>query len=47
LSPRTTPNSVLINGAALVKLITDPNIGVSVSHAYEVKRIDTDYFGEG
>jgi restriction endonuclease Mrr len=25
----------------------DANLGVSVSRAYEVKRIDTDYFGEG
>jgi restriction endonuclease Mrr len=36
-----------IDDAALVKHMIDANLGVSVSHAYEVKRIDTDYFGEG
>jgi restriction system protein len=38
---------VLMDGAALVKHMIDHNLGVSVARAYEVKRIDTDYFGEG
>jgi restriction endonuclease Mrr len=40
-------NGVLIVGTDLVKHMIDANLGVSVSRAYEVKRIDTDYFGEG
>ena len=44
---RAVPVIVLINGVALAKRTTSPNLAVSVSHAYEVKRIGTDWFGEG
>ena len=37
---------VLIDGAALAKLMIENNIGVSISANYELKRIDTDYFVE-
>ncbi|HMS17482.1 MAG TPA: restriction endonuclease [Planctomycetota bacterium] len=37
---------VLIDGPALVKLMIEHNLGVSVSRTYEVKRIDSDYFLE-
>jgi restriction system protein len=37
---------VLIDGAALAKHMIDHNVGVSVSRAYEVKKIDSDYFSE-
>ena len=35
---------VLIDGPALAKLMIKYNVGVSVEHVYEVKRIDTDFF---
>ena len=38
---------VLINGEQLTKLMIKFNLGVSVEHVYEVKRIKTDYFDEG
>jgi restriction system protein len=37
---------VLIDGAQLAGLLIDFNIGVSRVSAYEVKRVDTDYFSE-
>lgn len=37
---------VLINGEELAKYMIENNIGVSVKKAYEVKRIDIDYFEE-
>jgi restriction system protein len=37
---------VLIDGAALAKLMIDYNVGVSTSRSYELKRIDLDYFAE-
>ena len=37
---------VLIDGAALAKHMIDHNVGVSASRAYEVKKIDSDYFSE-
>jgi hypothetical protein len=40
-------NAVILNGAALVKHMIDANLGMSVSRSSEVKRIDTDWFGEG
>ncbi len=30
-----------------MKLMIKFNVGVSVDHVYEVKRIDTDFFNEG
>ena len=37
---------VLIDGLALAQLMIDFNVGVSRSHFYEVKRIDSDYFAD-
>lgn len=37
---------ILIDGARLAELMTQHNIGVSCSHAYEIKRIDSNYFDE-
>ena len=37
---------VLIDGSALAKHMIDYNVGVSTSGSYEVKKIDSDYFGE-
>jgi hypothetical protein len=36
-----------IDGTALVKPTIDHNLGVSGSRSCEVKRIGTDWFGEG
>lgn len=40
------PKVVLIDGRTLADLMMDCNLGVTTSAAYEVKRIDTDYFDE-
>jgi restriction system protein len=37
---------VLIDGATLARYMIDHNVGVSLSRSYEVKKIDSDYFGE-
>jgi restriction system protein len=37
---------VLIDGLRLVKFMVDSNVGVSTSRAYEIKKIDSDYFLE-
>ena len=37
---------VLVNGEDLAKFMIEYNVGVSLKKAYEVKRIDTDYFEE-
>jgi restriction system protein len=37
---------VLIDGAALVRFMIDHNVGVNTVQAYEVKRIDSDFFSE-
>ena len=37
---------VLIDGEELAKLMIDYNIGVATDAAYEIKRLDTDYFEE-
>jgi len=37
---------VLIDGERLAALMFDHNVGVTRVAAYEVKRIDTDYFSE-
>ena len=39
-------NIVLIDGNALTRLMIKYNVGVSVEHVYEVKRIDSDYFSD-
>ena len=38
---------VLVDGNQLMKLMIKFNLGVSVEHIYEVKRIDSDFFNEG
>jgi len=38
---------ILIDGARLMKLMVDHNVGVSSAGMYEIKKIDTDYFDEG
>ena len=38
---------VLIDGKRLANLMIDFNVGVSMLTVYEVKGLDTDYFGEG
>ena len=35
---------VLVDGIQLTKLMIKSNLGVSVEHTYEVKRLDTDFF---
>lgn len=37
---------VLIDGTALTKLMIKHNVGVSVEHTYEIKRIDGDFFAD-
>ncbi len=37
---------VLIDGNELADLMIDYNVGVSVSNIYEIKRVDSDYFGD-
>ena len=44
---KTLPKSiVLVNGEDLAKFMIEYNVGVSLKKAYEIKRIDTDYFEE-
>ena len=45
-SPRNETKIVLIDGDELAQLMIDYNLGVSVISTYEIKRIDSDYFGE-
>ena len=37
---------MLIDGDMLAQLMIDYNIGVALSAAYELKRVDSDYFAE-
>jgi restriction system protein len=39
-------NVVLIDGEMLAKLMIDNNVGVSSVAAYEIRRVDSDYFNE-
>lgn len=39
-----TPRVILVDGRQLAELMIDHGVGVSVEHAYEVKRMDLDYF---
>ena len=36
----------MIDGQRLAKLMIDNNVGVALAQAYEVKRVDSDYFVE-
>lgn len=38
---------VLIDGLTLTKLMIKHNVGVSVEHIYEVKKVDSDFFSDG
>jgi restriction system protein len=44
--PRNETKIVLIDGEQLAQLMIDFNLGVTSLNNYEVKRIDSDYFGE-
>ena len=37
---------ILVDGAALMRLMIKHNVGVSVEHTYEIKRVDSDFFSE-
>ncbi|MBR3721923.1 MAG: restriction endonuclease [Selenomonadaceae bacterium] len=37
---------VLIDGITLTKLMIKHNVGVSIEHTYEIKRLDSDFFTE-
>ncbi|MEO6187561.1 MAG: restriction endonuclease, partial [Ginsengibacter sp.] len=45
-SPKNETKIVLIDGEKLSQYMIDHNLGVSVQNTYEIKRIDSDYFGE-
>jgi restriction system protein len=40
-----TPRVILVDGPELADLMVEHNVGVTVATAYEIKRIDLDYFG--
>lgn len=44
--PRNETKIVLIDGEKLAQYMIDYNLGVSVQNTYEIKKIDSDYFGE-
>ncbi|MBI1803548.1 MAG: restriction endonuclease [Ignavibacteriae bacterium] len=44
--PRNETKIVLIDGEQLAQLMIDHNLGVAPQIAYEIKRLDNDYFGE-
>jgi len=37
---------VLVDGLTLTKLMIKHNVGVSVEHVYEIKKVDSDFFSE-
>jgi len=41
-----SPRVILIDGERLAELMMDYNVGVAAREAYEVKRVDRDYFGD-
>ena len=44
--PRNETKIVLIDGQQLAQYMIDYNLGVTSVNSYEVKRMDSDYFGE-
>lgn len=44
--PRNETKIVLIDGEQLAQYMIDHNLGVTIVNSYEVKRLDSDYFGE-
>lgn len=45
-APKNETKIVLIDGNELAELMMDYNVGVSVANTYEIKRVDSDYFGD-
>ena len=45
-TPRNETKIVLIDGSQLAQLMIDYNLGCTPQQTYEVKKIDSDYFGE-
>lgn len=45
-APRNETKIVLIDGEQLAQLMIDYNVGCTIQQTYEVKKIDSDYFGE-
>lgn len=45
-TPRNETKIVLIDGEQLAQLMIDYNLGCTPQQTYEVKKIDSDYFGE-
>lgn len=45
-TPRNETKIVLIDGTELTQLMIDYNLGVTTHQVYEVKRLDSDYFGD-
>lgn len=45
-NPKNETKIVLIDGERLAQLMIDYNIGCTTQQVYEVKRLDSDYFGE-
>jgi len=43
---KTPKNIILIDGDKLASLMIDYNVGVSLEKAYEIKKIDSDFFIE-
>jgi restriction system protein len=46
-APKNETKIVLIDGVQLAQLMIDYNLGVTTQRAYEIKRLDNDYFEEG
>lgn len=44
--PRNETKIVLIDGYKLAQLMIDYNLGVTIQHIYEIKKVDSDYFEE-
>jgi Restriction endonuclease len=45
-TPRNETKIVLIDGEHLAQLMIDYNLGCTIQQVYELKKIDSDYFGE-
>ena len=45
-TPKNETKIVLINGEQLAQLMIDYNLGCTTQQIYELKKIDSDYFGE-
>ncbi len=45
-TPRNETKIVLIDGEQLTQLMIDYNLGCAIQQIYELKKIDSDYFGE-